>query len=111
LPAAARATALARSPQLVARWEARRREAVEAVEAALGDGALAAASEPSGETEALARLLHKLAGTAAMFGEPALGEAAGALERALVAPQDGPTRVRLAQALLHAATAPAGTQD
>lgn len=37
----------------------------------------------SGRAEALARLLHKLAGTAAMFGEPALGEAAAALERAL----------------------------
>lgn len=83
---AARASALARSPQLVSRWRARRREAVAAVRAALGAGWLdAGAVNPDaiGEADALARLLHKVAGTAAMFGEAALGEAAGALEHAL----------------------------
>ena len=61
------------------------------------------ADAPAPEASALdlARVLHKLAGTAAMFGEPALGEAAAALERALVAaPPSGPTCVALAEALL-----------
>ncbi|MDP4605141.1 MAG: response regulator, partial [Erythrobacter sp.] len=70
-----RASALARSPRLVKRWHTRRREAVEAVRAALDDGAL--------HTEPLAQVIHKLAGTAGMFGEPVLGECAAALERAL----------------------------
>ncbi len=81
---AARASALARSPQLVSRWQARRKETLVAVRAALeagwfgSEGAL-----PGAEAEALGRLLHKLAGTAALFGEAALGEAARALEQAL----------------------------
>lgn len=81
---AARASAMARSPQLMARWQERRGEALAAVEAALEAGWLAAPAQVrAGHAEALARLLHKLAGTAAMFGEQALGEAAAALERAL----------------------------
>ncbi|MBA4082365.1 MAG: hypothetical protein C0496_14020 [Erythrobacter sp.] len=105
---AARATALARSPQLVARWQARRLEAVAAVAAGLADGSLAQAGEPgSAGTEAgdLARLLHKLAGTAAMFGEPALGVAAAALERALVTGKDAGTCAALAAQLIAEAEA------
>lgn len=102
---AARASQLARSPQLVARWEARRREAVEAVAAALREGALTQQSEvASTQIETLARLLHKLAGTAAMFGEPQLGEAASALERALKAARSAADRAALAQALLDQAS-------
>jgi PAS domain S-box-containing protein len=97
----ARVSALARSPRLVARWLERRLEAVDAVRAALGAGWL---SEPDvdgdEERERLARLLHKLAGTAAMFDEPALGTAAGVLERALVDSAEGATCESLARALL-----------
>jgi CheY-like chemotaxis protein len=100
---AARASQLARSPQLVARWEKRRREAVEAVAAALAEGWLAAADLPPAPSDDLARLLHKLAGTAAMFGEPGLGEAAGALERALTTAATSSARATLAQALLASA--------
>ncbi|MFN3864623.1 MAG: ATP-binding protein [Erythrobacter sp.] len=71
------------SPRLVARWNARRHEAVEAVRSALRDGALMAPHRTTKTTGKVARLLHKLAGTAAMFGEAELGESAAALERAL----------------------------
>ncbi|WP_054118468.1 hybrid sensor histidine kinase/response regulator [Porphyrobacter sp. AAP60] len=89
--AAERASTLARSPQLVARWQMRRAEAVAAVRRALDDDGALGGDEskpvPDGaaqaEAEELIRLAHKLAGTAAMFGEPALGTAAAALERAL----------------------------
>ncbi|WP_197426374.1 ATP-binding protein [Erythrobacter sp. CCH5-A1] len=105
---AARASALARSPQLVARWQARRQQAIAAVEAGLADGSLALAGarnanhggDGAGE---LPRLLHKLAGTAAMFGEPALGLAAAALERALVRGEDAGTCAALAAQLVAAA--------
>ncbi len=86
---ATRASALARSPQLVSRWQARRQEALAAVRAALGAGWLAGGDAlPDAEAETLVRLLHKLAGTAALFGEAALGEAAGAFERALISTAD-----------------------
>ena len=57
-----------------------------------------------------ATLLHKLAGTAAMFGEPALGEAAYALEQGLThwPPDERRERLRHAAAAF-AATAAAGT--
>jgi CheY-like chemotaxis protein len=112
---AARASALARSPRLVTRWQARRLEAVAAVAAGLADGSLAlagargakSAGEGDGEDAGdLARLLHKLAGTAAMFGEPALGHAAAALERALVTGEDADTCTALAAQLIAAAEAP-----
>jgi hypothetical protein len=105
---AARASALARSPRLVARWQARRRETVDAVRAGLGAGWLGEAGAQAGQDRALlARLLHKLAGTAAMFGEPALGIAASALERALAGGADGARCDQLARALLAEADAPA----
>jgi PAS domain S-box-containing protein len=106
---ATRVSALARSPRLVARWQARRREAIAAVGAAIAEGWLAAQDAlPQPEAGALARSLHKLAGTAAMFGEPRLGEAAAALERALKAPAvtEG-SLPALAQALLDIAAASA----
>lgn len=53
------------------------------VEEAVGD--LRAASAPSAvELATLASLAHKLAGNAAMFGEPAVGEAALLVEEALI---------------------------
>ncbi len=103
-PPSARSTALARSPRLVARWQARRGDTLAAVRKALGEGWLEeedAAGEAFAERRAvLTRLLHKLAGTAALFDEPALGEAAGALERALAAGQDAATCTGLAARLL-----------
>ncbi|WP_155647594.1 ATP-binding protein [Erythrobacter donghaensis] len=102
----ARATALARSPRLVARWQARRLEAIAAVAARLADGSLAlAGARGDGGAGDLPRLLHKLAGTAAMFGEPALGLAAAALERALVTGEDAATCAALAQQLIAEAEA------
>ncbi len=101
MPAAARASAMARSPRLVARWQARRREAIVAVEAGLGEGWLAGTGTTLDERAGdLARMLHRIAGTAAMFDEAALGEAAAALERALVAGADAATCTALATTLL-----------
>ncbi|WP_197489886.1 PAS domain-containing sensor histidine kinase [Erythrobacter neustonensis] len=115
LPAAARATALAASPQLIARWQARRAETVAAVETALAGGLLGAARMDGRDGEppqdSLAFMLHKLAGTAAMFAEPALGSAAAALGHALVQGEDAARCTALARALLDQArssgTAPA----
>jgi PAS domain S-box-containing protein len=103
LPPAERASALARSPRLIERWQARRHETLAAVASGLAGGTLAvrpANDDPDGAPDELARLLHKMAGTAAMFGEPALGLAAGALERALVTGEDAATCTALARALL-----------
>ncbi|MFM7404761.1 MAG: ATP-binding protein [Erythrobacter sp.] len=98
---AARASQLARSPRLVARWQARRAEALAAVEAAVAQGWMAGEQPPAGAPQSeLARLLHKLAGTAALFGEPALGAAAAALERALAEDATGTACAALAAALL-----------
>jgi len=94
------------SPRLVARWESRRHEAVEAVRAALRDGTLAAAHLQAAAAQAVAALLHKLAGTAGMFGEAELGESAAALERALAMEQGGETCVTLARELLALADRP-----
>ncbi|WP_181443518.1 ATP-binding protein [Porphyrobacter sp. YT40] len=105
---AARASALARSPRLVARWQARRDEAVAAVRGALEAGWLlssAHAAPPAARAGDLARLLHKLAGTAALFGEPELGEAAAALERALTSGAGAAACTTGAQRLLDLAEA------
>jgi len=69
------------SPALLARWTERRTEAIEAVRTALEDGALGSRAGDAGDE--LAGLVHKLAGTAAMFGEAELGDQAAAFERAL----------------------------
>ena len=71
------------SPELVKRWLERRSEAVEAVREAAEDGALGNGSINDDGRSELARIVHKLAGTAAMFGEPELGDQAAAFERAL----------------------------
>jgi two-component system, sensor histidine kinase len=110
-----RASALALSPRLVKRWRARRHEAIEAVRARLGDpgpGAdgIADASNAVDSTQDLIRLLHKLAGTAAMFGEPELGACAASLERALLRADDAEESRVLARELLALADSPVGAQ-
>ena len=63
---------------LVQRWYVRRQEALDALETAFRGGS------PDGQAaETLASHMHKLAGTAGLFGEYRLGDAAGRLERAL----------------------------
>jgi PAS domain S-box-containing protein len=102
-----RASTLAGSPRLVARWQERRAEAVAAVRAALSDdGVLGRAADSSTAQAAatardhLARLAHKLAGTAAMFGEAELGACAAALEQALTRDDDLAASRKLANKLL-----------
>ena len=53
------------------------------------------------------RLIHKLAGTAAAFGEAELGEAAAELERALIQIEPGEECEALAFELLALADEPA----
>jgi PAS domain S-box-containing protein len=102
----ARLSAMALSPGLVERWQVRRREALEAVRGAMKDGVLEG-SDPTTATAtaSLAQLVHKLAGSAAMFGEPELGRSAAALDRALARPTGADQRLALAQALLAVAEA------
>jgi PAS domain S-box-containing protein len=80
------------------RWRKRRSEAIAAVSEALREGGLAGV-----RIEDLARTVHKLAGTAGMFGEEELGTRAAALERALRSSVAHEVRVKLAQELLEAA--------
>ncbi|MCB2085005.1 MAG: MASE1 domain-containing protein [Sphingomonadaceae bacterium] len=86
-------------PAMEQRWFERRREALESVDTALRSGMTEVE-----KLEPLARIVHKLAGTAGMFGEAELGERARTLEGAL---RDENTaaeeRNRLAQELLAAA--------
>ena len=69
------------------RWLDRRFEAVEAVRTALADGLICndgkRRATDKQERETLIRIVHKLAGSAASFGERALGETAAELERAM----------------------------
>lgn len=91
-------TACPYSPALLQKWHERRTQALDAVGAALREG------EFTGDEQAhLARTVHKLAGTAGMFGEEELGRKACALERALKASVGYETRAKLAQELLDAA--------
>ncbi len=80
------------------RWRQRRSEAIEAVSAAVRSRAM----EGTG-VEELARTVHKLAGTAGMFGEEELGAKAAALERALRSGVSAQVRLELAEELLEAA--------
>ncbi len=77
---------------LVAKWLDRRSETVEAVRSALASGLIANENKRRGadqeEREELIRMVHKLAGAAASFGEAELGEAACALEQAMRGDQD-----------------------
>jgi len=98
---AARASLLARSPQLITRWQARRSEAADAVRAGLTDGLFTQpASNPCTRRDQIAALAHKLAGTAALFDEPELGQCAAALERALKRGEGAARCEALAQDLL-----------
>ena len=88
-------SAPAHSPAMLEQWRARRQEAIAAVSHAIdGDGFEGAGSEQ------LARTVHKLAGTAGLFGEAELGRKAAALERALKTEAEGAERRRLAEELL-----------
>ena len=87
-----------RSPEILKRWNERREEAICAVAAALSVDGL-----EGGPAEDLARTVHKLAGTAAMFGEVVLGEKAAALEQALRSGTAPAIRRQLAEELLQAA--------
>ncbi len=80
------------------RWKQRRSEAIDAVDAAVQ----ARAMEGKG-VEELARVVHKLAGAAGMFGEEELGSRAAALERALRSSVAMDVRLKLAEELLEAA--------
>ncbi|MXP13164.1 response regulator [Altererythrobacter confluentis] len=86
------------SPALLAKWQARRKEALDAVSHALRQNLLEGT-----DAEELARIVHKLAGTAGMFGEENLGSKALAFERALKAQGASEDRERLAEELLRAA--------
>jgi HPt (histidine-containing phosphotransfer) domain-containing protein len=89
-----------RSPELIQRWLVRREEAIVAVQEALDSGALGTDSDRAEDRERLASMVHKLAGTAAMFGEAALGDQAAALERALRMDLDEQAQRELASDLL-----------
>ena len=95
-----RVSALAMSPRLVARWQERRQEAVEAVRSALGGDRPASTADPAASREQLITLVHKLAGTAALFGEPELGDCAAALEFALTRHESSASVEALANDLL-----------
>ncbi|AWW73621.1 hypothetical protein CD351_04165 [Erythrobacter sp. KY5] len=95
------------SPTLIQRWTERRSEAIEAVRGALEQGSLGGENIAEEIRDELARLVHKLAGTAAMFGEAQLGDQAAALERALRMGLDAETQASLAFELLSVADDPA----
>ncbi|QUL36839.1 ATP-binding protein [Erythrobacter sp. JK5] len=99
-PAKSRRPTEMRSPELTRRWQERREAAIEAVRAALASGMLGSAAASATQRDELAATVHKLAGTAAMFGEPELGDQAAALERALRLDLGGDVREMLAGELL-----------
>ncbi|MEL7199558.1 MAG: ATP-binding protein [Pseudomonadota bacterium] len=88
------------SPALIKRWTARRREAVEAVRSALEAGLLDGSSTDAEARMQLAKVVHKLAGTAAMFGEPGLGDLAASFENAIRLDLDPKVQQALAAELL-----------
>ena len=95
---AEQATNTVNSPSLVNRWKVRRRETLDAVNAALKKGQL-----EGDDAEALAKLVHTLAGTAGMFGEAKLGQCASEFERSLKSESGIDERRILARKLLNAA--------
>jgi PAS domain S-box-containing protein len=97
------------SPSLIDRWAKRRGEAIEAVRSALEDGSLGEEGGSPEQCERVAKLVHKLAGTAAIFGEAELGDQAAALEHALRMRLPGDVREALAFELLSVADDPADT--
>ena len=86
-----------RSPALVERWEERRSEAVAMLALAVREGEL-----EGEELDELAGVIHKIAGTAALFGETPLGICAAELERALRLDVPAEERLRLARQMLAA---------
>lgn len=86
------------SHQMIELWNSRRAEAIGAVTIAVQEDKLEGV-----RIEDLARTVHKLAGTAGMFGEEELGEKAAALERALRSGVEAEVRRKLAEELLAAA--------
>ncbi|MXO89293.1 MASE1 domain-containing protein [Pontixanthobacter aquaemixtae] len=98
LPCASETIGSPVSPSLQERWISRREEAIDAVGRALREGALEGQS-----AEELARIVHKLAGTAGSFGEDTLGERAKSLELALRSAGNLDARIQAAEALLDAA--------
>lgn len=89
------AGAVSPSPALAERWRMRRKEALEAVATLVRSGSF------TGESAAeVARTVHKLAGTAAMFGESDLGELASDLELALKGDRPAHEAPPIAQQLL-----------
>lgn len=83
---------------LEARWRARRAEAIAAVTRLLREVDLT----PS-EVEEIGRLMHQLAGTAAMFEEAALGDAARELECSIRSADDVLTMRETAERVIRAA--------
>lgn len=94
------------SPTLISRWNERRREAIEAVREALEHGKLGDGALRDEEADSIVRMVHKVAGTAAMFGEPELGDQAAAFERALRMSLSGDVQEALAYELLSLADDP-----
>ena len=94
------------SPALIERWTTRRAEAVEAVREAPAAGTLGDPAAPPEHRERLIRLVHKLAGTAAIFGEGELGDQAAIFERGLREPMPGDVLESLAFNLLSVADDP-----
>ena len=89
---------LRRSPALIERWTMRRREALEMLALAVRDGDLEGA-----QLDDLARAIHRIAGTAGLFGEATFGIRAAHLEHALRRDTPAEERLRLAQEMLAAA--------
>jgi len=109
-PPPAQGSPLAHSPELLDRWSERRSEAVEAVRLALEEGTLGQQDGDDEADQSLARLVHKLAGTAAIFGEPELGNHATAFERALRMNMSADVKEALAFELLSVADDPIDTR-
>ena len=76
---------------------------------ALEDGSLGDEIGSSEKAETIAKLVHKLAGTASIFGEPELGDQAAALEHALRMSLPGDVCEALAFELLSVADDPSGS--
>lgn len=87
------------SPELLERWNSRRGEAIAQVRNALEHNSFG-----GDDATQLARTMHKLAGTAGMFGDNELGEKARNFERALRSGIGGAVCVKLAEELLEMET-------
>ena len=101
----------AHSAQVIDRWTTRRREAIAMVQDALNQGRIASGVLSAEERDRLALTLHKLAGTAGMFGEAQLGEQAATLERAIAVELSGEVIEGLARELLALAERSSGDEQ